>query len=416
MTVDHLSSASDTSSQSGMADNETEAEAERGSQQSELSAPTAPAPKKKRTRTLTTPHQSAVLHALLAQSRFPTTAMREEVGRQIGLSARKVQIWFQNQRQKARRPQSDSAPLSRPAQFGPFPSAPQSASSSHTAPDVPMSESFLDTSEARASRVVPRSGPSLDPGLSGPGIPGRRISPYPASSEEYSRFAPASPDSTSSMPNHSSRGLDEFPSLTLREPAPRMLAPRSFLMHEGAQSPPSSRVLPPIHFSALESRISIDPYVSPTSSFPPPHSQSSFTSIMHHHEPTRYTEHRISTVLGIPPPFALQPQPQWDPNSFKPFTRPEFASFSPPRSTQFAPGSFSPGSRDRIAPHISPELPPRREYHPSSGERHFASSSAPHPLNTFRDIIDPRGYPARESSSADDSGMRSDDDEPHRNR
>ena len=26
------------------------------------------------------------------QSRFPTTAMREEVGRQIGLSARKVQV------------------------------------------------------------------------------------------------------------------------------------------------------------------------------------------------------------------------------------------------------------------------------------------------------------------------------------
>lgn len=47
---------------------------------------------KKRTRTLTTPHQSAVLHALLAQSRFPTTAMRDQVGRSIGLSARKVQV------------------------------------------------------------------------------------------------------------------------------------------------------------------------------------------------------------------------------------------------------------------------------------------------------------------------------------
>ncbi|KAG1726833.1 hypothetical protein EDB19DRAFT_2042958 [Suillus lakei] len=407
MVVEHASSASDSSSQSGMADNETEAER---SQQSELSAPTAPVPKKKRTRTLTTPHQSAVLHALLAQSRFPTTAMREEVGRQIGLSARKVQIWFQNQRQKARRPQSDSAPLSRPAQFGPFPSAPHSASSSHTAPDVPMSDSFLDTSEACASRnPVPRSGPSLDPGLSGPGIPGRRTSPYPTSSEEYPRITPASPDSTSSMANRSSRGLEEFPSLTLREPAPRMIAPRSFLMHEGAQSPPSSRMLPPIHFSALESRISTEPYVSPTSSYPPPPHQPSSTSIMHH-EPTRYTEHRISTVLGIPPPFALQPQPQWDPNSFAPFTRPEFASFSsPPRSTQFAPGSFSssPGSRDRFAPHLSPELPRTREYHPPSGERHLASSSAPRPFNTFRDIIDPRGYPARGSSSTADSGMRS---------
>jgi hypothetical protein len=67
--------------------------------------------KKKRTRTLTTPYQSAVLHSLLAQvtrpssrfrpcadaisvpqSRFPTTQMREDVGRTIGLSARKVQV------------------------------------------------------------------------------------------------------------------------------------------------------------------------------------------------------------------------------------------------------------------------------------------------------------------------------------
>ncbi|KAL4068834.1 hypothetical protein V8B97DRAFT_753591 [Scleroderma yunnanense] len=63
-------------------------------------------PKKKRTRTLTTPHQAAVLHALFAKTRYPTTAIREEVGRQIGLSARKVQIWFQNQRQKARRLQA----------------------------------------------------------------------------------------------------------------------------------------------------------------------------------------------------------------------------------------------------------------------------------------------------------------------
>lgn len=404
MTVDHPSSPSDSSSQSGMADNETEPE-----QQSPL---TAPAPKKKRTRTLTTPHQSAVLHALLAQSRFPTTTMREEVGRQIGLSARKVQIWFQNQRQKARRPQSDSAPLSRP-HFGPFPSTPQSASSSHTTPHVPMLESFPDISEVYTSQnPVPRSGPSLDPGLSGPGIPGRRTSPYPAS-EDHPRIVP-SPDSTSSIPNRSSRGLEEFPSLTLREPVPRMLAPRSFLMHEGAQSPPSSRVLPPIHLSALESRIRTDPYVSPTSSLP--HSQSSSTSTMHHQQSTG---HRISTVLGISPPFALQPQPQWDPNSFAPFTRPEFASFSSSsRSTQLASGSFfsSPGSRDRFAPHVSPELPRTREYRPSSGERQLTSPSALRPVNTFRNTIHPRGYPARESPSADDSCIRSDDGEPHRKR
>ena len=63
---EHISSGqSDSSSQSGMADVETEAER---SQQSEISTPAAAPPKKKRTRTLTTPHQSAVLHALLAQA------------------------------------------------------------------------------------------------------------------------------------------------------------------------------------------------------------------------------------------------------------------------------------------------------------------------------------------------------------
>lgn len=70
MAAERASSSSDSSSQSGMADNDTEAEP---SQHSERSAPqlTAP-PKKKRTRTLTTPHQSAVLHALLAKvRRFP---------------------------------------------------------------------------------------------------------------------------------------------------------------------------------------------------------------------------------------------------------------------------------------------------------------------------------------------------------
>ena len=52
------------SSQGEMADTEMEA----GPSHSSEGAQPAPAPpKKKRTRTLTTPHQSAVLHALLAQ-------------------------------------------------------------------------------------------------------------------------------------------------------------------------------------------------------------------------------------------------------------------------------------------------------------------------------------------------------------
>lgn len=72
-------------------------------------------PSKKRSRTLTTAHQTAVLNALLSkvslfaphskmctdalrQTRFPSTETRAEVGQQIGMSARRVQIWFQNVR------------------------------------------------------------------------------------------------------------------------------------------------------------------------------------------------------------------------------------------------------------------------------------------------------------------------------
>lgn len=58
------SSPSASSSQGDMADNEMDMGT--GSQPTEESA-APPPPKKKRTRTLTTPHQSAVLHALLAQ-------------------------------------------------------------------------------------------------------------------------------------------------------------------------------------------------------------------------------------------------------------------------------------------------------------------------------------------------------------
>lgn len=61
MAPERASSTSDASSQSG----ETEPE------QTHPSAPQPAPPKKKRTRTLTTPHQSAVLHALLAKVPFP---------------------------------------------------------------------------------------------------------------------------------------------------------------------------------------------------------------------------------------------------------------------------------------------------------------------------------------------------------
>lgn len=71
------SSPSVSSSQGDMADNEGEAGP---SQSLQTAQPTNPPPKKKRTRTLTTPHQSAVLHALLAQVSSTFSGRRDEGG------------------------------------------------------------------------------------------------------------------------------------------------------------------------------------------------------------------------------------------------------------------------------------------------------------------------------------------------
>ncbi|CAE6441296.1 unnamed protein product [Rhizoctonia solani] len=80
-----------------------------GSEASEhTEQPIIPAPKK-RTRTLMTPDQLTALHRLLSQTRFPTTEQREQCGREIGLSARRVQVWFQNQRQKSKAQQQASS-------------------------------------------------------------------------------------------------------------------------------------------------------------------------------------------------------------------------------------------------------------------------------------------------------------------
>ena len=58
--------------------------------------------KEKRKRTVTTPYQTRVLRKMLAQSAFPSTEMRENLARALGMTPRTVQIWFQNQRQKAK--------------------------------------------------------------------------------------------------------------------------------------------------------------------------------------------------------------------------------------------------------------------------------------------------------------------------
>ncbi|KAI0073979.1 homeobox-domain-containing protein [Panus rudis PR-1116 ss-1] len=358
------SSPSASSSQGDMADTEMEAGSSQPAEE-EQEKP-APPPKKKRTRTLTTPHQAAVLHALLAQSRFPTTQMREEVGRSIGLSARKVQIWFQNQRQKARRPRGQNAPpLSRPPQYGPYTNVPLGDLSSRAGPSgqhrmsgeerptgltgpepTPYSSHSQGSSSAVAelyardpysSEGYRRSSGSL-PQLSGPGVPGS-IAPstYPTHSEQYGvshptsdralygtsygqRLSPprASPETLSrlsSAPSHPSR-------LAAETEGPRIVLPP---LRIGSPSPPQSAPTSAVEhtqFGALASA--------------PPHYASGGRHLSAT-TPTAESPFAHSAPPYIPPPFTLEPQPIWDDPSFSPFSRPSTSHASPTSPTYYAP-------------------------------------------------------------------------------
>ncbi|CEP11144.1 hypothetical protein [Parasitella parasitica] len=48
------------------------------------------------------PHQLSVLNRVFEQTFFPSTELRMELGKQLGMSPRTVQIWFQNKRQSIR--------------------------------------------------------------------------------------------------------------------------------------------------------------------------------------------------------------------------------------------------------------------------------------------------------------------------
>ncbi|KAH9934250.1 uncharacterized protein B0H18DRAFT_548863 [Fomitopsis serialis] len=410
------SSPSASSSQGDMADNEGEA----GPSQPSQAAPTTSPPKKKRTRTLTTPHQSAVLHALLAQSRFPTTAMREEVGRAIGLSARKVQIWFQNQRQKARRPRGQqSAPLTRPPQFGPFTNVPPGPSSDASAGAGPSSShgqpSFASGSGSSAG-VIPLmrgSGPSGTqfyahqgshmspqyPGsgnlsqLSGPGIPGpsSAMSPHPALPSE-SRGALPFPEAQ--------RGMAAFPGSS---PVQLFPPPNPF----GADDP--SRA----HFASaggsrrfsddprMPHRVTLPPIVvdprqdvlgpNPTNRYPlslppvaPPSSTSSAVGLRRASYGLEQAESPFAHMppLNIPPPFTLEPQPQWDDPAFSPFSRPGSSS-RPPSSYALPPSmTLSLPPVEAITTRSSETLPPILPNRRAEGVEGVHRTSTPLPLRS----------------------------------
>lgn len=59
-------------------------------------------PSSRRTRTILTPYQSRVLKRVLDQTLFPSTELRNSLATMLNIRPRTIQIWFQNQRQKAK--------------------------------------------------------------------------------------------------------------------------------------------------------------------------------------------------------------------------------------------------------------------------------------------------------------------------
>ncbi|KAF7329359.1 Homeobox-domain-containing protein [Mycena kentingensis (nom. inval.)] len=318
--------------------------------------------KKKRTRTLTTPHQSAVLHNLLAQSRFPTTAMREEVGRAIGLSARKVQIWFQNQRQKARRPgaqqQSQSQTQSGVVASQPYPTHPSLLTPATGAAFTDGQRTYSYSGYAPSEASIEAAQAQLSgPGIAGPSTTttaprqrGRPLTGTPAAAE-YTRELPPlhSPYSSRSV------GVeDAIPFRSRAHDPARTLPPLDFTqpLRRGSEIPsPSPSYLlggsaPPTPFRASPPASSF--HVSPPIGLAPPRSRSPSPQFAHNLPPM--------TVPGepyrsLPPPFALQPQPRWPAAS--PHSATSSASSGWPRSAART-GSRSPPSLPPVASLRSP--------------------------------------------------------------
>lgn len=80
---------------------------------------------RKRSRTIMSANQSRILRKVLETTSFPSTELRENLAKILGMKTRTVQIWFQNQRQKAKQRGLSNAseaitavtpPISKPSQ------------------------------------------------------------------------------------------------------------------------------------------------------------------------------------------------------------------------------------------------------------------------------------------------------------
>ncbi|CAE6382139.1 unnamed protein product [Rhizoctonia solani] len=298
----------------GRSEEEEEEEEERheslsGSEASEhAEQPIMPAPKK-RTRTLMTPDQLTALHRLLSQTRFPTTEQREQCGREIGLSARRVQVWFQNQRQKSKAQQQASSAAGGSRQ----PLTPQTSGSYR----------IFNYNPAYYDPPHPRPYTSPHPYVYGESMhPAVDTSPLLRRSQRFSSHRRGSSSLSYSVPHGNSSY--EYPSggyppppYTMPEPeyarSPASYHDRSY------HSPPHARSPAPTATSSVTREDTTLPPIWPENdrsreeASGPTHSP----TLLNNPAPAR----RPSLLpTGLPPPQPLEPTPIWN----HPHTNPRY--------------------------------------------------------------------------------------------
>jgi len=104
--------------------------------------------KKKRQRT--SPDQLAILETIFQTDKMPSQQTRVQLADQLGMSSRRVQIWFQNKRAKVKRGLSKSEGTESPEQDARM----LSSSSGISEPSSPVPDSFQDSSSPSSSSPV----------------------------------------------------------------------------------------------------------------------------------------------------------------------------------------------------------------------------------------------------------------------
>ena len=290
------------------------------------------------------------------------------------------QIWFQNQRQKARRPPPQGAPSTNrsPPVYGPFgpPGAPPSTSPSTEFYGTPLDPSASHATNSRLAEhpwasgqrrrgldgrfLPPEDAPqSLTPGfwLSGPGMPGATQNAQAGSSGQQhalSTHHSHSPRELSTSAYHSTYSHHAIPPRRHSQSPPRirtvMSRSSSLRMSSGDTRDRSfSRTLPPLVFDTSHARGNRSPsspanYQLPSTTRSAPSAIPGFDSrpqSSHSESPFAHDAPESRTSRDLPAPFALQPMPQWDNSSFGSHSRPTTSSWSRPSTSYSASGESS---------------------------------------------------------------------------